>query len=341
MTTEMTSDNAATLRRRKRHRLFPIEWPTLFLLIGCYLLWLGAGFLVYAAVPIVGLLLMGVAVALHSSLQHEVLHGHPTRSAVANEALVFLPIGLFYPYRSYKHSHLQHHADERLTDPYDDPESYYRAMGDWQRMPFLLKRLLAFNNTLIGRVLVGPALMVVGFTVSEWKRIARRDDKVIFAWLLHAAGLLPVGLIIELGFGIPLWLYAVTSAYLGVALIAVRSFCEHQWAERADGRTIIVEKSILAPLFLYNNLHLVHHKLPTAAWYRLPALYKERRAEWLALNDHYVFASYLDVIKAYAFRAKEPVVHPALRRDEVAMIAQSAEPVFDLGEPALLAEPAP
>ena len=107
---------------------------------------------------------MGVAVALHSSLQHEVLHGHPTRNARFNEALVFLPIGIFYPYRSYKRTHLQHHADERLTDPFDDPESYYRAMGDWEKMPAFIKVLLAWNNTFIGRLVIGPPLMVVGFT---------------------------------------------------------------------------------------------------------------------------------------------------------------------------------
>jgi fatty acid desaturase len=38
---------------------------------------------------------------------------------------VFLPIGLVWPFRRFKALHLRHHADERLTDPFDDPESYY------------------------------------------------------------------------------------------------------------------------------------------------------------------------------------------------------------------------
>ena len=45
---------------------------------------------------------MPFTVALHSSLQHEALHGHPTRHAPVNEALVFLPLGLFYPFRRFK-----------------------------------------------------------------------------------------------------------------------------------------------------------------------------------------------------------------------------------------------
>lgn len=275
-----------------------------------------AGYSLYPAYPIVALVLMGVAVALHSSLQHEVLHGHPTRSAKVNEALVFAPLGVFYPYRSYKRTHLQHHADERLTDPFDDPESYYRAMSDWETMPALLKRLLAWNNTLIGRVLIGPPLMVVGFTASEWHKIFKGDRKVIMAWTLHLAGLIPTLLVVSNLFGIPLLLYVGVSSYLGVSIIAIRSFCEHQWAEQSDGRTIIVENSILAPLFLYNNLHFVHHKLPTVAWYRLPSLYRAGRAEWQRMNEGYVFANYFEVFRAFAFKAKEPVVHPAWRRAE-------------------------
>lgn len=307
-----------------RSRAFRIEWPTVALLIVCYGLWGLPGYFLYPAYPILALLLMGVAVALHSSLQHEVLHGHPTRSARLNEALVFAPLGVFYPYRSYKRTHLQHHADERLTDPFDDPESHYRAMTDWQAMPALIKRLLAWNNTLIGRMLIGPPLMVVGFTASEWRKIMKGDRKVVVAWLLHLAGLIPTMLVVHQLFGIRLWLYVGVSAYLGVSIIAIRSYCEHQWSEQPDGRTIIVENSFLAPLFLYNNLHFVHHKLPTAAWYTLPSLYRARRAEWQRMNEGYVFANYLAVFRAFAFRAKEPVVHPVLRRGEPAVVINAA-----------------
>lgn len=302
---------------RPRPKSLRIEWPTIGLLIVCYGLWAGAGYALYPLYPFAALVLMGIAVALHSSLQHEVLHRHPTRNARLNEALVFAPLGIFYPYRSYKRTHLQHHADERLTDPFDDPESYYRAMGDWETLPGFLKTLLGWNNTLIGRLLIGPPLMVVGFTISEWRKIAKGDRRVIYAWVLHMAGLIPTLLVISLLFGIPLWQYIGVAAYLGISIIAIRSYCEHQWAERPDGRTIIVENSVLAPLFLYNNLHFVHHKLPAAAWYKLPSLYKARRAEWQTMNEGYVFANYFEVFRAFAFRAKEPVVHPVLGRPEL------------------------
>lgn len=304
-----------------RSRALRIEWPTVALLVACYGLWGMAGYVLYPAEPIVALVLIGITIALHSSLQHEALHGHPTRSAWLNEALVFAPLGVFYPYRSYKRTHIQHHEDERLTDPFDDPESYYRALKDWETMPVVLKRLLVWNNTLIGRMLLGPPLMVVGFTVSEWLKIMKGDRQVMVAWVLHVLGLIPTLLVVSLVFGIPVWLYIGVSAYLGLSIIALRSYCEHQWSERPDGRTIIVETSLLAPLFLNNNLHFVHHKLPSAAWYRLPSLYRARRAEWLAMNDGYVFANYFEVFRAFAFKAKEPVVHPVWRRDEHAVAA--------------------
>ena len=52
-----------------------------------------------------------------------------------NEAFVFLPIGLVWPYRRFKSIHLRHHADERLTDPLDDPESYYQALWQHESCP--------------------------------------------------------------------------------------------------------------------------------------------------------------------------------------------------------------
>ena len=38
-----------------------------------------------------------------------------------NEALVFPALSLAIPYQRFRDSHLAHHNDEILTDPYDDP----------------------------------------------------------------------------------------------------------------------------------------------------------------------------------------------------------------------------
>lgn len=291
-----------------------VEWPTVALIAACYGVWLAAGLVLYPSWPVAALVVLALSLALHSSLIHEALHGHPTRTGWVNEVLVGLPLGLIYPYRRYKTLHLQHHADERLTDPFEDPESYYKARWQHQAMPSWLQGLLSINNTMLGRLVVGPPLATIGFLTSEARLIASGDKAVRQAWLHHAAGLAIVLPVVIFAFGMPLWLYLLVPVWAGQSIIAVRTYAEHQWSERPDGRTIIVERSPLSFFFLNNNLHLVHHKLPTVAWYRLPARFREKRDEWAAMNGGYVYPNYLALLRSYAFRAKEPVVHPVLRQ---------------------------
>ncbi len=291
-----------------------IEWPTLALIGACYLLWLSAG-LAYAHIHWLSVAPLAIAIVLHSSLQHEAIHRHPTRSAGLNEALVALPIGLLVPFRRYRQQHLQHHHDSRLTDPYDDPESYYLARTDWQRLPRALQALLAWNNMLAVRLLIGPALTAIVFLRAEATALLHPRDRhrarqVRSAWALHAIGLVAVVLIVHVVFAMPIGLYLL-AAYLGLSLLAVRSFCEHRWAEQPEARTVIVEDSMLGLLFLNNNLHLVHHTHPALPWYALPSAYRARRDEWRAINGGYVFRGYGMVMRNFGLRAKEPVAHPA------------------------------
>lgn len=290
------------------------EWPTVTLIVGVYAAWAGVAFFLWPTHPVLALFFLGFILAMQSSLMHEASHGHPTRKCWINELLVGLPIGMVYPFRRFRALHLRHHADERLTDPFDDPESYYRALWQHAELPQALKMLLAANNTMIGRFVLGPLLGTVGFLLAELKLVREGDRAIRKAWILHLVGLAIVIPLVVFVFAIPLWLYVLAPVWLGQSLISVRTFAEHQWSERPDGRTIIVERSPFAFLFLNNNLHLVHHKSPTVAWYRLPRLFRERRDQWIAMNDGYVFPSYFALLKAYAFRAKEPVVHPVLRR---------------------------
>src|SRR5690606_19008514 len=154
----------------------------------------------------------------------------------------------------------------------------------------------------------------IGFMIDDFRQALAGDKTIRKAWLLHAIGLAVVLPVVVLWFGIPLWLYILVPAWLGQSLIAIRTFAEHQWSEHPEGRTVIVERSPLSFLFLNNNLHFVHHKKPTVAWYRLPKLFRADREKWLKANNGYVYPNYLALVKAYAFKAKEPVVHPVLRR---------------------------
>ncbi len=288
-----------------------IEWPTVALTLACYGLWAAAGIWLWPVIPALALALMAVMAALHSSLVHENLHGHPTRSRLVNEALVTLPLSLIYPYRRYKATHLVHHNDSRLTDPFEDPESYYKARWAHDRMPRWLQIVLRANNTMVGRIILGPVLGAVGLLRQEAQLLRADAPGVRLAWGLHLASLAPL-LAVIWSFGIPLWLYVLTVVWPALSLISIRTYAEHRWHDAPEGRTIIVERSPLAWLFLNNNLHIVHHQIPSAPWYDLPRLYREHRAHWQALNHGYVYASYWELFRAYALRQKEPVVHPVL-----------------------------
>lgn len=292
-----------------------VEWPTLVLALAVYSLWL-ALIIGHAALPLAIILaLLTLLTTLHSSLQHEALHGHPTRVAAVNEALVWPALGLFIPYRRFKSLHMRHHRNEALTDPYDDPESFYRAERDWHRLSRPMRWLLTVNNTLIGRLTIGPALALFAFWVAELRHLVRRDRAVIRAWSHHLVSVGLIGGVLSAA-GFPIWLYALGVAYPAMALLMLRTFAEHQAHETVDGRTVIVENGALfGLLFLNNHLHFVHHAHPRAAWYELPALYRRNAATYQARNHGYVFKSYLEILRRYGLTPKEPVAHPVLRRN--------------------------
>ncbi|MCJ8340775.1 MAG: fatty acid desaturase [Pseudomonadales bacterium] len=286
-----------------------IEWPTLALIIGCYLLWL---LVLYNQVSFVLVwLALPLLLALHSSLQHEVLHGHPTRWAAFNEALVFIPLGVFLPYQRFRDLHLIHHRDEHLTDPYADPESHYQDPQRWQKLPTALRDIYSFNNSLVGRMLVGPALSIWLGYKADTRAMLDGDAEVVRAYGLHLVGLVAMLWLLSV-WQINLLAYLLV-AYLALSILKIRTFLEHRAHFSVAARTVVVEdRGLLALLFLNNNFHAVHHQHPGVAWYRLPGLYYADRAAFLEANQGYRYASYREVFSEYLWQAKEPVQHPQM-----------------------------
>lgn len=296
-----------------------VEWLTLWLIVGTMVLWLGAGLLWVTPLWWLGLPVMAVLAAFHGSLQHETIHGHPTPWVWLNETLVSLPLTAVFPYRRYRDLHLCHHRDENLTDPFEDPESYFWCEDDTRRMRPVARRLFEINNTFVGRLLIGPLLTVVGFCRTEARRLRQGEAGVRRAWGLHLAGLLVLVTIITGVFGMPLWVYATCVIYPALSLTAMRSYAEHQAAENVGARSAIVETNpLLSLLYLNNNLHIVHHASPATPWYAIPALYRERRQQYLAANENTLFTGYAQIARRFAFAVKQPVAHPILRRSQPA-----------------------
>jgi len=292
-----------------------LEWGTLALIIACYGGWFAAGLLWTTPLWIAGLIILPVLAAFHTSLQHETIHGHPTRWRALNEALVSLPLAVVFPYRRYRDLHLRHHRDEHLTDPFEDPESYFWCETEVRQMNDFQRHIFALNNTFVGRLLIGPALTIIGFSRTELWRLRNNHPGVRQAWALHLPGVVALIALITFVFHMPVWVYLLFCVYPALSLTAMRAYAEHQAAENVGARSAIVEAHpALALLYLNNNLHIVHHASPHTAWYDLPRLYAERRQQYLAANENTLFLGYSDIARRFAFAIKQPVAHPFARK---------------------------
>ncbi|MEM1429428.1 MAG: fatty acid desaturase [Pseudomonadota bacterium] len=287
------------------------EWPTLALLAACYAAWGGALFLATPLWLPLGIAVAALATTLHSSLTHEAIHGHPTGNDRINHALVWPALGLLVPYGRFRDTHLAHHNDARLTDPYDDPESNYLDPDVWARLPRWLRGLLRANNTLLGRVTLGPAIGQIAFMADDWRAIRAGDRAVARAWVAHIPAALAVLLVVALA-PMPLWAYAI-AVYIGHGLLRIRTFLEHRAHDHTAARTVVIEdRGVLALFFLNNNLHLVHHMHPSAPWFRLPGLYARDAGRYLSRNQGYRYRSYAQIVYQYLLRPKDPVPHPLM-----------------------------
>jgi fatty acid desaturase len=294
------------LSRRRR-----VEWPTILLAVVIYGGWLAVTYF-HASLPAWLVVAAGAwLVAWHSSLQHEILHGHPTRSRRFNRGLASVPLSIWLPYESYRVSHLRHHHDERLTDPLDDPESRYLTTHDWGGLSLLGRTLLRAQKTLLGRLVIGPLWAVGGFLADEFQALRRGDKLSRRAWAEHVPMLLLVlaWLVLVCQMSLPFYLLAIV--YPATALMLLRSFAEHKAAEGVLERTAIVENApVLGLLYLYNNLHAVHHERPVMPWYEIPRWYRANRDRLVRENGGMVYDGYLDVARRFLLREHDAVAHP-------------------------------
>ena len=106
-------------------------------------------------------------------------------------------------------------------------------------------------------------------------------------------------------------LYFAGFVYPGVALMSIRSYAEHRAESSVEERTAIVENApILGLLFLYNNLHVVHHNNPSMPWYEIPGWYAANREALIAQNGGLVYNSYWDIARRFLLKPHDVPVHP-------------------------------
>ena len=237
----------------------------------------------YRDLPWWGLTAIGAwIIAWQLNLQHETIHGHPTRNRASTRRSAAGRCRSGFPIRSTARPISRITGMRISTDPLDDPESYYWADGRWRGLGPMGARSLHAQTTLLGRMILGPA-WTIGVSFASLARDAWRgkgETRVIVA--RHLLQCAPV-LIWVIGVcGMPFWVYVACFVYPGVSLAMVRSFAEHRAEPEVERRTAIVENArILGPLFLFNNLHAAHHLRAQAALVSNPEILspQSRRAD--------------------------------------------------------------
>jgi fatty acid desaturase len=309
-----TSERATAFRRPA------IEWPTLVL---CIVIYAGWGALTFFHARIAWPLLAlggGWCVAWHMSLQHEVLHGHPTRIRWINDAIGFPPLTLWLPYMIYRPLHLRHHRNEHLTDPLEDPESYYLTAERFGRLGPPARAFLRLRNTFPGRITFGALRSILLFLWHHLGLALRGNRGEQRIWAPHLLG---VAVILGWVCGVchmTIWMYVFCFVIPSRSLASIRSFAEHRAAANHAERTAIVENApVLGLLFLYNNLHAVHHERPGLPWYRIPAHYRAHRAAIIAANGGLVYDGYADVVRRYLVTPHHEGPHPGAEHARAAL----------------------
>ena len=291
------------------------EWPTWVLIVTIY----GGWFSVATHARSLGLPLTTGLLALLSawymSLQHELLHGHPTRSRLVNGLLGFAPLAVWFPYGIYRNSHLRHHDDVHLTRPEHDPESYFVTGETWRRAGTATRALLMLRNTFVGRLLVGPAFAIAATTIDAMRKVGRGDWREVPLWLAHGVSLGGLAWWLHTACGISVWLFMLGVGYGALSLSSIRSFYEHRAAEAVEHRTVLNEAAwFWRLLFLNNNYHLVHHDLPHVPWFALREVYEAARQQYVERSGGFLVNGYSEWLKRYLFAR---IAHPEIGRAHV------------------------
>ncbi|UFH49190.1 fatty acid desaturase [Pseudomonas sp. KNUC1026] len=296
------------------HRTFTVrsEWPTWLLLIGFYASWAAVIFGAASLGKAASVAVLVPLLVLWMSLQHECIHGHPTRSARLNACLAYLPFALWYPYPLYRDSHLAHHNEHTLTVPGLDPESRYVTAQRWAEAGPFARWLLWANKTLAGRLMLGVFTSLAALLSDDILPALKGRQGQQRVWLIHLLLVAVILYCVQRFSALSALEYVGYVSLPALAITLIRSFSEHRPATDPAHRTILNEsRGLLSCLFLHLNLHLVHHDLPRLPWYCLPGVYRARRLCWIARNDGYVVSGYTALLRRHFSRPIDSLDTPA------------------------------
>ncbi len=290
------------------------EWPTWVALVAVYGAWVAAicGSVVLG--PYLTTPLLILICAWYMSIQHELVHGHPTRIRWLNKALGFAPLAIWFPYTLYAESHLRHHNDKNLTLPDIDPETHYVSGARWDTSGKVMRLLYTARKSFWGRFFFGPAMSLMPTFYEAVEQPLTGNFKYVPMWLTHLVLTGVMLAAVNSYAGISPLHYMFGIAYPALSLAMVRSYYEHRAADNCKHRIVINEASWpMRFLYLNNNYHLVHHDLPSLPWYLLPQVYQANRDDYIARCDDFLIPGYGKLMRQFGFRPVDAPVHPIAR----------------------------
>lgn len=311
----MTPVKSAVAPRKPTTHSRSFEWPTWLVIAIIYGGWLLVT-LTYRLLPVwfANLVLLLIA-TWQMSLQHELLHGHPTRNKTINRLLGVFPLSAWYPYDIYRDSHIAHHRDELLTLPGIDPEGNYVEPQDYKNLSSFQRAIRWSLRTALGRLLLGPAFTIPPVWATIVSGPLKRDFRYAGTWALHLALLLAMLWWVNAQSGISPLHYLFGIAYPALSLAMLRSFYEHRPASNPAHRIVINDAALpWRLLYLNNNYHAVHHDYPGLAWYDIPSVYRSDREGFLHRNDGFHIPGYGHLLRKYALKPIDSPVHPGIEK---------------------------
>ncbi len=287
------------------------EWPTWLILLAVHAAWVGALIVHESLGKVLTSMILIVVCAWYMSIQHELVHGHPTRFRWVNKVLGFAPLAVWFPYTLYAESHLRHHNDKNLTLPDVDPETHYVSDRRWHSSGTFMRILYTARKSFWGRFLLGPAMALVPTYLEAIKQPLNGNFKYVAMWLTHLSLLGGMLTLVHSYAGISPIHYVFGIAYPALSLAMIRSYYEHRAADNCKHRIVINEAAWpMRLLYLNNNYHLVHHDLPSLPWYLLPRVYRANRADYIARCDDFLVPGYGNLMRRFGFRRIDEPVHP-------------------------------
>ncbi len=286
------------------------EWRTLLVALSVYCGWT-AVVLSYGSIPKWSTVaLLAWFGAWHLSLQHEVVHGHPTKYVWLNDLIGSIPLTLWIPFFSFKRDHLSHHGAP-LTIPQVDSESFYVSAEKWNSAGPLKRAMYQANRTLMFRLLVWSIVSTLALIGTNLRDAVLGRNNARKAVSLHLIGVVAVIAFVN-ATGMPIWLYVLGVVYGGRMLNMIRPFAEHEWLDGTELRTAMVKAGpVMSLLMLNNNLHVAHHDDPGVAWYDVPALARRTDAYGRAERSGLLYrGGYLEIARRFGVRPFSQPNHP-------------------------------